>query len=365
MASKSASSSTIRRTSTPAAGSIDRVRDRGDLEVLALVHEARRLVQSARRRALVADLEHDLVAAAQPPLGDRGGEQRAPDAPAAERVAHEQVADPALEGGVVQAASEAEADEPGRLVVGNRQERRGVGVVDERLVRRPVRAPGRCRAAVELAGQCERIGEVLAAERSKLDAGRARDGQAADRAIRVAERHALSRLHDGEAAAPWAVGARLDAVPLRAPRTSPRRAASRSSPRHHASTVMRADVHGSRADRRVVRVDVRSPDGVGPARRRRAGSRSVNSSPASLRCSAAFSCHGSAAGALATGTVVGVGSAGGRGRRRCRRRREAPRGQRSKGAGGDGLSCRDLSPPRQRPLNSGVRFSRNAAIPSF
>ena len=43
--------------------------------------------------------------------------------------------------------------------------------------------------AVQLARQRERIGEVVAAQRPEVDAVRARDGQAADRAVGIAEGH--------------------------------------------------------------------------------------------------------------------------------------------------------------------------------
>ena len=87
VASKSASSSTIGPDLDALTGWICPRHDRGDLEVLALVHEAGRLVQRTRRRALAADLEHDLVPAAQAPFGDDGGEQGPADSPAAESLA--------------------------------------------------------------------------------------------------------------------------------------------------------------------------------------------------------------------------------------------------------------------------------------
>ena len=42
---------------------------------------------------------------------------------------------------------------------------------------------------VQLARERERIGEVVAAERAEVDAVRARDGEAADRTVRIAEVH--------------------------------------------------------------------------------------------------------------------------------------------------------------------------------
>ena len=45
---------------------------------------------------------------------------------------------------------------------------------------------------VQLARQRERIGEVVAAERPELDALRARHGQAADRAVGIAEGHQVN-----------------------------------------------------------------------------------------------------------------------------------------------------------------------------
>ena len=131
----------------------------------------------------------DLVAAPQPPLGDGGAEQRPADSPSAESLAHEQVADPALEGGVVQAPPEAEGDEPGRLAVGDRKERRGVDVVDERVESGAKRLGVAVGQAVQLAGQGKRVIEVVAAERPELDAGRTRHGEPADRAVGVAEVH--------------------------------------------------------------------------------------------------------------------------------------------------------------------------------
>ena len=88
---------------------------------------------------------------------------------------------------MVQAPPEPEVDEPGRLVVGQREQRHGIDVADERLDD----APGRVGIgqSVQLASEGERIVEVLAAERTELDARRTRHGQAADRSVGIAEAH--------------------------------------------------------------------------------------------------------------------------------------------------------------------------------
>ena len=166
--------------------------DRADLEVLALVHEPGRLVERAGGGAVVADLQLDLVASAQPPLGDGGVQQQGADASPAEALADEEVAHPALEGGVVQAPSEPMDDEAGRRpAVGEREERRGVDVADEGLERRAMRLRvGIGVEAVELACERERIGEVVTAEGPEVHAVRPRDREAADRAVGVAEGHA-------------------------------------------------------------------------------------------------------------------------------------------------------------------------------
>ena len=84
-------------------------------------------------------------------------------------------------------------DEAGRRAVGDRQERRRVGVADERLVRGPMRLGiGIGVERVQLARERERIGEVVAAERSQLDAVGTRNRQAADRPVGIAEGHAIS-----------------------------------------------------------------------------------------------------------------------------------------------------------------------------
>ena len=82
-------------------------------------------------------------------------------------------------------------DEPGRVaVVGQRQERGRVDVADERLVRRAKGfGVGIGVERVQLARERERIGEVVAAERAQVDAIRARDGEAADGAVGIAELH--------------------------------------------------------------------------------------------------------------------------------------------------------------------------------
>ena len=109
----------------------------------------------------------------------------------AETLADENVADPAFEGGVVEPSAEPMNDEPGRSpVVGQRQERGCVHVADERLVRRAKGFDvGTGVERVQLARERERIGEVVAAERTQVDAVRARDGEAAHGAVGIAELH--------------------------------------------------------------------------------------------------------------------------------------------------------------------------------
>jgi hypothetical protein len=141
----------------------------------------------------VGDLEHYLVATAQPPLGDDRREQRPTDAAAAKPFADDQVADPSLERRVVQAASESEADEPGRLTFGNGQERRCIGIVDQRLETSAMRLRIIRGQRVELASQGKRVGEVISAKRPQLDPFRGWNGDATDRAVRVTECHPLSR----------------------------------------------------------------------------------------------------------------------------------------------------------------------------
>ena len=162
--------------------------DRSDLEVLALVDEPGRLVQPPRDRAVVRDLKLDLVPATQPPLGDRRVEERAADAAAAEALAHEQVAHPALERRVVQAPPEPMDDQPGRRAIGEGQEWRCVDVAHERLVSGAKRlGSGAASSTYSSRASARRIGEVVAAERAKVDAVRARDGEPADRTVRVPE----------------------------------------------------------------------------------------------------------------------------------------------------------------------------------
>ena len=108
----------------------------------------------------------------------------------AEALAHEQVAHPALERGVIQPPPEPMDDQAGRSAIGEGEEWRRVDIAHERLVCGAKRfGIGSRVKRVQLARERERIAEVVAAERAQVDAVRARDGQAADRTVRVAELH--------------------------------------------------------------------------------------------------------------------------------------------------------------------------------
>ena len=167
--------------------------NRGDLEVLPLIHEPHALVQRACRRPVMRDLELDPVRPAQPPLGDDRRDQRPTDPTPAERVADEQVADPTLERRVVQPAPEPKDDEARGTAIGERQVRRRIGIVDERLVRCAMGIGIGVRKPVQLACQRERIGEVLPRHRSDLDALGARHRQAADWTVRIPKIHQSPR----------------------------------------------------------------------------------------------------------------------------------------------------------------------------
>ena len=172
MASKSASVVDDRADLDPGAACDLARPDRSDLEVLALVDEAGRLVEPRAQRCgrsatssstwCPPRSRHSAIAASR---------SDAADAAPAEALADEQVADPALEGRVIQAPPEPMDDEAGRSAVGEGQERRRVDVADERLVRGAKRlGVGIGVERVQLARERERIGEVVAAERAQVDA---------------------------------------------------------------------------------------------------------------------------------------------------------------------------------------------------
>ncbi len=78
---------------------------------------------------------------------------------------------------------------PTAASVGDRQERCRVDIVHERLVRVAMGCGIGVREVVKLARQRQRIGKVVASERSDLDARRSRHRQTADRVIGIAEVH--------------------------------------------------------------------------------------------------------------------------------------------------------------------------------
>jgi hypothetical protein len=123
---------------------------------------------------------------AQTPLGDHRRDERSTDPTAPERLAHHEVADPALEGGVVQPPPEAEDDEASRPAIGEREEGRGVHVVDQRLEGGPMRLGVGLGQRVQLAHQRERIGEVVPGDRADVHALGTRDRETADRTVRIA-----------------------------------------------------------------------------------------------------------------------------------------------------------------------------------
>ena len=90
---------------------------------------------------------------------------------------------------MVQPAAEPEDDEPGGPAVGGRQVAQGVHVVDELEVRLAVGSGVGIGQAVQLPGESKGVGEIVAGQRTNLDASRTRHGKAADRAVGVAEVH--------------------------------------------------------------------------------------------------------------------------------------------------------------------------------
>ncbi len=130
------------------------------------------------------------MATTQPPLGDDRGKQRATDPSPAISLTYHEVADPSFKGGVIQPSTETKQDEPGRLAVSESQERRRVDIIDQGLEHHSMRLGiGVEIEPVQLAHHGQGIGEVVAPQRANLDARRSRDSQAADRAVRIAERH--------------------------------------------------------------------------------------------------------------------------------------------------------------------------------
>ncbi len=81
---------------------------RSFLEVRPGFAEPHRLVERPGAEIGVSRLQDELMAAAQPPLGDRRGQHGAGDPPSPKRGADVEIADPALVGGQADATAEAE-----------------------------------------------------------------------------------------------------------------------------------------------------------------------------------------------------------------------------------------------------------------
>jgi hypothetical protein len=83
-------------------------------------------------------------------------------------------------------------DEAGGRAVGDGEERRCVHVADQRFVRGSMWLRVGRVEAIQLAHECERIGEVVATERPEVDAIGTWNRKATDRAVGIAEAHEVS-----------------------------------------------------------------------------------------------------------------------------------------------------------------------------
>ena len=130
--SKSASWSSIGLTEAPAAGGDAANLDWFELEEEALIDEPGVLAQPVRGYLVTPQLDLDLVTAPEPPLRDHRREQRTADPSASVRLRDVQLADPALEGRVVEAPPEPKVDDPGSLAIDHCEQRQSIHVTDQR-----------------------------------------------------------------------------------------------------------------------------------------------------------------------------------------------------------------------------------------